>query len=76
MKDEEDETPRRFRRLQPNPLRDVLPWVVVVVGAFLVGRGALTLSRGGAEQLFIGLGLAVLGVVVFLINRWQSKRRH
>lgn len=73
--DETSETPRRFRTLQPNPLRDVLPWVAVVVGVVLIIRGVFDVSRhDDPARLLIGLGLAALGVVVFFVNRWQSKR--
>ncbi|OIH93741.1 hypothetical protein [Curtobacterium sp. MCBA15_001] len=75
MEHDDDPTPRRFRTLRPNPFRDVLPWVVVGLGLVLVLRGVVDLGRhGGPEQLLIGVGLAVLGVVVFLINRWQARR--
>lgn len=73
--DETSETPRRFRTLQPKPLRDVLPWVAVVVGVVLIIRGIFDASRhDDPTQLLIGFGLAALGLVVFFVNRWQSKR--
>jgi hypothetical protein len=75
---DEDETSgvsRRFRTLRPNPLRDVLPWVGVVVGVVLVVRGVFDLARRhGPEQLLVGAAIAVIGLVVFLINRWQARR--
>jgi hypothetical protein len=73
--EEANETPRRFRTLRPNPLRDVLPWVVVAVGVIQSVRGGIDLAHGGGlAQMLIGLGLAVLGIVVFVINRWQARR--
>jgi hypothetical protein len=73
--DETTGTPRRFRTLRPNPLRDVLPWVAVVVGVVLIIRGVFDISRhDDPAQLLIGFGLAALGLVVFFVNRWQSKR--
>lgn len=73
--DETSGTPRRFRTLRPNPLRDVLPWVGVVVGVVLVVRGVFDLvNRLGSDELLVGAGLAVIGLVVFFINRWQARR--
>ncbi|WP_267423227.1 MULTISPECIES: hypothetical protein, partial [unclassified Curtobacterium] len=73
--DETSGTPGRFRTLRPNPLRDVLPWVAVVVGVVLVVRGFFGLTdHHGPEQLFVGAGLSVIGLVVFFINRWQARR--
>ena len=73
--DETTGTPRRFRTLRPNPLRDVLPWVAVVVGVVLIVRGVVDISRHSSPaQLLIGACLAVVGLVVFFINRWQAKR--
>lgn len=73
--EEANETPRRFRTLRPNPLRDVLPRVVVAVGIIQSVRGGTDLAHGGSlAQMLIGLGLTVLGIVVFLINRWQARR--
>lgn len=67
--------PQRFRRLKFNPLRDVLPVVAVIVGAFMAIRASLGLSRGGNPTLvYVGAGLVVVAVVVFLVNRWQAKR--
>jgi hypothetical protein len=71
----DDETPQRFRRLRFNPLRDVLPWVVVVVGLIEVVRGLIGIGHGGGPaMLLIGLGMVVIGVVVFIINRAQTRR--
>lgn len=73
--DEATGTPRRFRTLRPNPLRNVLPWVAVVVGVVLIIRGAVDVSRHDSPaQLLLGAGLAVIGLVVFFVNRWQAKR--
>jgi len=73
--EEANETPRRFRTLRPNPLRDVLPWVVVAVGIIQSVRGGIDFAHGGSPaQMLIGLGLAVLGIVMFLINRSQARR--
>lgn len=73
--DETTGTPRRFRTLRPNPLRDVLPWVAVVVGVVLIVRGVVDIFRHNSPaQLLIGACLAVVGLVVFFINRWQAKR--
>lgn len=67
--------PRRFRRLKFNPLRDVLPIVGVIVGAFLAIRAVLGLSNGGDPTLvYVGSGLVVIAIVVFFVNRWQAKR--
>ena len=75
--DGEKPVPRRFRRLKSNPLRDVMPWVAVVVGLVLVVRAARGRSPGDdAVWLVIGLVLAALGVVVFFVNRWQARRGH
>lgn len=75
--DETTGTPRRFRTLRPNPLRDVLPWVAVVVGVVLIVRGTVDVSRhDDPAQTLIGAVLAVIGLVVFFINRWQARRGH
>ncbi|MFJ3385376.1 MULTISPECIES: hypothetical protein [unclassified Curtobacterium] len=74
---EADDVPRRFRRLRFNPLRDVLPWVAVVVGLVVTLRGAFGVTRhDGPQQLLIGTGLVLIGVIVFLVNRWQARRGH
>ncbi|MBF4590429.1 hypothetical protein [Curtobacterium sp. VKM Ac-1395] len=73
--EEANETPRRFRTLRPDLLRDVFPWVVVAVGIIQSVQGGIDLAHGGSPaHMLIGLGLAVLGIVVFLINRWQARR--
>jgi len=73
--DESSGTPRRFQTLRPNPLRDVLPWVGVVVGVVLIARGVFDLANHhGPGQLLVGAGLAAIGLVVFFINRWQARR--
>ncbi|WP_416393256.1 MULTISPECIES: hypothetical protein [unclassified Curtobacterium] len=73
--DETSGTPRRFRTLRPNPLRDVLPLVGVVVGVVLVVRGVFDLvNRLGPDELLVGAGLAGIGLVVFFVNRWQARR--
>jgi ABC-type enterochelin transport system permease subunit len=75
--DGEKPVPRRFRRLRSNPLRDSLPWVAVVVGLLLVVRAMLGRSPGDDPVwLVMGIVLAVLGVVVFFVNRWQARRGH
>ena len=75
--DGEKPVPRRFRRLKSNPLRDVMPWVAVVVGLVLVVRAALGRSPGDdAVWLVMGLVLAALGVVVFFVDHWQARRGH
>ncbi len=75
--DAEKPVPRRFRRLRFNPLRDVLPWVAVVVGSFLVVRAAIGRSPGDdIVWLVMGLVLTTLGIVVFFVNRWQARRGH
>jgi len=67
--------PKRFQKLKFNPLRDVLPIVAVIVGVFLAVRAVAGLAGGGDPLLiYVGSGLAVLGVAVFFINRWQRKR--
>lgn len=70
-----NETPRRFRTLRPNPLRDVLPWGAVVVGIVHAVRGGFELAHGSSPlQLLVGLGLAALGIIAFVIYRWQARR--
>jgi hypothetical protein len=76
-KDSEDgmQVSKRFQRLHFNPLRDVLPIVAVVAGAFIGIRAALQLSSGGnALFLYVGSGLIVIGVLMLIVNRWQAKR--
>ena len=67
--------PRRFRRLKVNPLRDALPVVAVIGGAFVAIRAASGLSNEGDPTLvYVGAGLVVVAVLVFFVNRWQAKR--
>jgi len=67
--------PKRFRRLKFNPLRDVLPIVAVLVGAFMAVRAAMWVSNGGEPlMIYVGSGLVIVGVAMFFINRWQAKR--
>jgi hypothetical protein len=69
------EVPKRFKRRTFNLLRDALPIVAVIVGVFLAVRTVAGLTGGGDPLLiYVGSGLAVLGVAVFFINRWQRKR--
>lgn len=71
----DDDVPPRFRRLRVNPLRDVLPIVVGVVGVVVAVSGWLRMNAGGDPlNPLVGVGLAVLGIVTFFINRWQAKR--
>jgi uncharacterized membrane protein len=75
--DGDESVPRRFRRLRFNPLRDVMPWVAVVVGLFLVVRAMVGRSPGDDPVwLVMGVVLAVIGLVVFFVNRWQARRGH
>jgi hypothetical protein len=68
-------TPRRFRTLRFNPLRDVLPWVAVTAGVVLTIRAIAAIgSDGDAGFALAGPVLVVLGVAVFFINRWQGRR--
>ena len=75
---ERAQTPRRFRTLRFNPLRDVLPWVAVAAGVVLTVRAIAAIaaigSDGDAGFALAGPVLVVLGVAVFFINRWQAKR--
>ncbi|NII52078.1 hypothetical protein [Frigoribacterium endophyticum] len=67
--------PKRFQKLKFNPLRDVLPIVAVIVGVFMAVRAVAGLADGRDPLLiYVGSGLAVIGVAVFVINRWQGKR--
>jgi hypothetical protein len=69
------QVPRRFRRLKLNPLRDVLPIVAVILGAFMAIRAAFGLSNGGDPALiYVGAGLVLVAVIVFFVNRWQARR--
>lgn len=69
------QVPKRFQRLKFNPLRDVLPAVAVIVGVFIAVRAVARLADGGDPLLiYVGSGLAVAGLAVFFINRWQGKR--
>ena len=72
---ERAQTPRRFRTLRFNPLRDVLPWVAVAAGVVLTIRAIAAIgSDGDAGFALAGPVLVVLGIAVFFINRWQAKR--
>ena len=67
--------PKRFQKLKFNPLRDALPIVAVVIGVFMAVRAVAGVAGGGEPLLiYVGSGLAVLGMAVFFINRWQRKR--
>lgn len=67
--------PKRFQRVRFNPLRDVLPVVLVVVGAFVAIRAVVGLGGGGdALFVYVGSGLIIVGVLVLIINRWQARR--
>lgn len=71
----DDGAPQRFQRLRFNPIRDVLPWVVMVVGIIEAIRGLINIGHGGGPtMLLIGLGLVVLGAVAFIINTAQARR--
>lgn len=71
--DETTGTPRRFRTVRRNLLGDVLPWVGVV----LIIRGVVDIPRHhDPAQVLIGAGLALIGLVVSFINRWQARRGH
>jgi hypothetical protein len=67
-----DETPRRFRTLRFNPLRDVLPWIAIAVGILHTIRAA----TGSMDPMFLITGpiLIVIGVSGFFIARWLKKR--
>ena len=75
MSDEDDNTdarPRRFRTLRFNPLREVLPWVVIVVGVFQFIQAA----TGAMDSVFLIIGpvLIVIGISAFFLARWMKKR--
>jgi len=72
MSENEDATPRRFRRMRFNPLRDVLPWVAVVVGIVFAIRAAV--GEMGSIFLILGPALSVFGVVAFIVFRWMARR--
>jgi hypothetical protein len=73
--EEADQTPRRFRTLHPNPLRDISPWVVVAVGILQAVRGGIDFAHGGSPVgLLMGIGLTVVGIIAFLVYRWLARR--
>ena len=48
-----------------------------LVGVVLIIRGIVDVSRhDDPTQTLMGAGLAVIGLVVFFINRWQARRGH
>lgn len=55
-----------------NPLRDVLPWVAVVVGIVFAIRAAV--GEMGSIFLILGPALSVFGVVAFIVFRWMARR--
>lgn len=71
-KNSTDGTPRRFRTLRFNPLREVLPYVAIALGIFHTVRAA----TGAMEPIFLTTGpiLIVIGVAAILIFRWMKKR--
>lgn len=58
------------------PLRLVMPWLCVGVGILMTIRGALAVSSGDGDPLFLLLGtsLIVLGIIAFFVYRWMAKR--
>jgi hypothetical protein len=67
-----DDTPRRFRTLRFNPLREMLPWVAIVVGIVQTARA----GTGAIDPIFtmLGLVLIVVGGSGFFVGRWLEKR--
>lgn len=66
--------PKRFQCLRCNRLRDVLPVVLVFVGALVAIRADVGLGGGGdAFFVYAGSGLSCVGVLVFIMNRWQAR---
>jgi hypothetical protein len=68
---------RRHRR-RYGPVRLVLPWIAIVVGAIMAVTRIDGLDKRGEDNtavLFLaGLGLVVLGVIAFFVYRWMAKR--
>ncbi len=52
-----------------------MPWIAIVVGIVLGGRGLIEHQAAG-DPLFIavGFGLAALGVIMFFVYPWMAKR--
>ncbi len=70
--EDEDSTPRRFRTLRFNPLRDLMPWIAVVMGIVFAIRAA----AGSVAPMFLVIGpaLVVIGIAAFFLFRWMGKR--
>jgi hypothetical protein len=63
----DDSRPRKYK-WRYGPLRLVMPWLCIGVGAVMAFRDASPLMFG------LGLGLVALGVLAFFFYRWMSRR--
>ncbi|WP_374946420.1 hypothetical protein [Agreia sp.] len=72
--DNEDSTPKRFRRLRFNPLREILPYVCIILGIVMAARHGFTLAGNEGVLVICSLALVALGVIAIPVNLWLKKR--
>ena len=72
--DNDDSTPKRFRRLRFNPLREILPYVCIVVGIVMAARHGFTFAENEGVLVICSLALVAVGIIAIPVNLWMKKR--
>ena len=72
--DNDDSTPKRFRRLRFNPLREILPYVCIVVGIVMAARNGFTFAGNEGVLVICSLALVAVGIIAIPVNLWMKKR--
>ena len=70
----DNSTPKRFRRLGFNPLREILPYVCIVVGIVMAARNGFTFVGDDGVLVICSLALVAVGVIAIPVNLWMKKR--
>jgi hypothetical protein len=73
--DTDDSTPKRFRRLKFNPLRELLPYVCIVLGIVMAARHGFTFAGDDGVLVICSLALVAVGAIAIPVNLWMKKRR-
>lgn len=72
--DNDDSTPKRFRRLKFNPLREILPYVCIVLGIVMAARRGFTFTGNEGVLVICSLALVAVGIIAIPVNLWMKKR--
>jgi hypothetical protein len=69
-----DSTPKGFRRLKFNPMREFLPYVCIILGIVTAARHGVTFAGNEGVLVICSLALIAVGAIAIPVNLWMKKR--